>query len=97
MLDPKQYFIHGNATVPASDGMAKHVVVCPAYGADWSVVYVHSDEVVRLRRALEKIADPLALSVDGIGFNRSLQMINAMREIAKTALGDNITETKERT
>lgn len=55
MLDPSRYFICGNSTDPASDGMAKHLVVCPAYGADWTVIYVHSDEVVKLRKALEYV------------------------------------------
>ena len=56
MKDPSQYFIHGNSTAAADDGMALHIVVCPAHGADWSVVYVHSNEIKRLRAALEKIA-----------------------------------------
>lgn len=87
MFDPARYFIHGNSTIAASDGMARSLVVCPAHGADWFAVYVHSDEVARLRKALEKIANPLALDVGGgIGFDRSLKMINAMQDIAKDAL-----------
>lgn len=44
-------------------------------------------EIGRLRKALERINDPLNMPVDGAGITRALQIINAMRTIAKDALG----------
>ena len=50
--EPEKYLLCGHATTAEDDGMARHVVISPAYGADWVVVYVHSGAVKRLREAL---------------------------------------------
>lgn len=39
-------------------------------------------QFLRARETLDKIADPLAISVGGIGFTRTLNLINKMREMA---------------
>ena len=81
MLDPARYFICGNSTVPAKDGMAKHVVVCPAEGADWTVIYVHSEELVKLRDALIRIE-----AIEDKMYGPDWEEIEEARAIATEAL-----------
>jgi hypothetical protein len=57
--DPKNYFIFGHATTPEEDGMAKHVHVCPGFGSDWGVIYVHSDTVKRLTAEVARLKDEI--------------------------------------
>lgn len=65
---PESYFIFGHATTFEDDGMAKHVHVCPAQGADWGVIYVHTSQVQRLREALQAQIKASTLAMRSAGF-----------------------------
>jgi hypothetical protein len=43
---PGVFFICGEAGERDPNGLPEKILVCPAYGADWSVVYTRADKVV---------------------------------------------------
>ena len=42
---PDTYFIHGDGGTKDINGMPERLYVVPAYGCDWSQVYVRTDKV----------------------------------------------------
>ena len=42
---PDTYFIHADGGEKDSNGMPERLYVVPAYGVDWSQVYVRTDKV----------------------------------------------------
>jgi hypothetical protein len=43
---PNTFFICGEAGDRDANGLPEKILVCPAYGADWSAVYTRDNKVV---------------------------------------------------